>query len=299
MQRVGQRLVVGAGAARAPFSSAREAVRILVIGDRASKHQRERDEPDRRHVRAVIETCGTDRDRDRDPQLVPQALAVVLQLFDRRPHHVLDDDDPRAGGDDQALGRDQAMRDVTRVLVQQRDRRHELPEQAQRGVQIELQTALRGDAQHVRQPDSFDVVRDDREPGRVAVDAPDPRVVRVPEIREPRRALAQGELEGGHGQQLRTHPQDLQQIAGRGVDRDDAVAEAVGEERRFGLIGGRGHGCHKQISDGSRVPVQPPDHGVADRQTAATRTARASSRVSTEIVGRTRLYNDVARFAFL
>ena len=62
------------------------------------------------------------------------------------------------------------------------------------------------------------------------------RVVGVAEIREARRALAQGELERRHREQLRAHPEDLQEIARRGVDRHDAIAEAVGEERGFGLL---------------------------------------------------------------
>ena len=94
----------------------------------------------------------------------------------------------------------------------------------------------------------------------MAIDAPDARVIGVPEIRETRRALAQRELEGRHRQQLRAHPQDLQQIARRGVDRHDAIAEAVGEERRFGLVGSRGHGCHKGDLRWSRLAVQRPDH---------------------------------------
>ena len=70
----------------------------------------------------------------------------------------------------------------------------------------------------------------------MAIDAADARVIGVAEIGEPRRALAQRELERRHREQLRADPENLQQVARGGVDRDDAVAEAVGEERRFGLV---------------------------------------------------------------
>jgi hypothetical protein len=59
------------------------------------------------------------------------------------------------------------------------------------------------------------------------VDAADPRVIGMPEICQARRALAQRELERRDGQQLRADPEDLQQVAGRGIDGDDSVAEPV------------------------------------------------------------------------
>jgi hypothetical protein len=157
---------------------------------------------------------------------------------------VLDDDHPGAGRDDQPFGREQAVGDVARILVQQRDRRHQLAKQAQRRVQIDLETALGGDAQHVGEPDALDVVGDNRQARRVPVDAAHARIVGVPEIREASRALTQRELERRYRQELRPHPEDLEQIACGRVDCDDAVAESVAEKRRFGLVGGRGHGCH-------------------------------------------------------
>ena len=79
----------------------------------------------------------------------------------------------------------------------------------------------------------------------MAIDAPDTRVVGVPEVREPGRALAQRELERRHGQQLRSQAEDLQQIAARSVDGDHAVAEAIGEERRLGALGRSGDAGHR------------------------------------------------------
>jgi hypothetical protein len=49
----------------------------------------------------------------------------------------------------------------------------------------------------------------------------------VTEVRETRGALAQRELERRDTQELRTDLQDLEEIAGRGVDGDDAIAQTV------------------------------------------------------------------------
>ena len=50
---------------------------------------------------------------------------------------MLDEHDVGAGRHDHALGGDRAVRDVGRVFVQQRHRRHELAQQAERGVDVE------------------------------------------------------------------------------------------------------------------------------------------------------------------
>ncbi len=62
----------------------------------------------------------------------------------------------------ETLGRDQPVRDFARVLVQQGHRRHELTNQAERRVDVELQVPLVRDTQDVRQPRALDVVGDDR-----------------------------------------------------------------------------------------------------------------------------------------
>ena len=87
----------------------------------------------------MIEPGDAGARRHRDPQVVPQPLARELQLLHRRSEHVLDDDEAGARRDDQPLGRDEAVRDVACILVQQRDRGHELAQQAQRRVEIERQ----------------------------------------------------------------------------------------------------------------------------------------------------------------
>ena len=133
--------------------------------ERPAEDERERDEPDAGDVGAMIEARQPGARRHRDAELLPQPIAAELQLLDGGAEHVLDDDQARVRRDDQPFGRDQAVRDVARVLVQQRDRRHELANQAERRVDVELQVALVRDAQDVGQPRAFDVIRHDREPG--------------------------------------------------------------------------------------------------------------------------------------
>ena len=122
----------------------------------------------------------------------------------------------------------------------------------------------------------------------MAVDAADARVVGVAEIREPRRALAQRELERGHREQLRADAEDLQQVARRGVDRDDAVAETVGEERRFGLLAVADRGVMaRRSSDGPQGVVQRRGPRRADRaRSPATLTAMRQFTRSDNEIGR-------------
>ena len=174
---------------RCGYSSARE---------RPPEDQRQRHEPHAGHVGAMIEARQPGARRHRDAELLPEPIAAELQLLDRGAEHVLDDHEPRVRGDDQPLGRDQAVRDVARVLVQHGDRRHELADQAQRGVDVELQLLLLRDAQDVGEPRAFEMIRHDRQRGRRrhrAIDAAHARVVGVAEIRQPRGALAQREFE--------------------------------------------------------------------------------------------------------
>ena len=194
----------------------------------------------------MIEARQPGARRHRDPELLPQPLAAELQLLDRRGDDVLDDHQPRVRRHDQPLGRDQAVRDVARVLVQQRDGRHQLANQAERGVDVELQAALLRDAQDVGEPRALDVIGDDREPRRRhlhAIDAAHARVIGMAEVRQPRGALAQRELERRHRRQRRPDAKDLQQLAGRAVGRDDAVADAVAEQRRLRTVVGHGEWC--------------------------------------------------------
>jgi hypothetical protein len=53
------------------------------------------------------------------------------------------------------------------------------------------------------------------------------------EICEPRGSFAEGELERWHRRQRRTDPKYLQQLAGGAVGSNNALTEAVGEQRGF------------------------------------------------------------------
>ncbi len=94
---------------------------------------------------------------------MPQPLAPVLHLFDCRAAHVFRDDQTSVRRDHEALGADQAVGRVACVLVQEHQRRYELPDQAQRGIDIELQPAVLGDAQDLGQARAFDAVRHQRQ----------------------------------------------------------------------------------------------------------------------------------------
>jgi hypothetical protein len=152
---------------------------------------------------------------------------------------VFDDDEAGVGSDDQAFGRDQPVRDVARVFMKHGNGRHQLANQAQRGVDIQLQLLLLRNPQNVRQPRAFKMIRDDRERRggcHRAVHAADARVICVPEVRQAGGSLAKRELERGDGGQRRPQPQNLQELAGRAVSRDDAFTKTVGKKRRFRAI---------------------------------------------------------------
>ena len=242
-QRRRQRLFLAERRALARFVQQRgNAMGELVGLERTAQDQRQRDEAHPGHVRAMIEARQAGARRHGDPEILPQPIAAELQLLDRGAQHVLGDDEPRVRCHDEPLGRQQAVRDVARVLVQHRNRGHELANQAQRRVDVELQAALVRDAQDVGEPRALDVVRHNRQgrDGRhAAVDAAHARVVGVAEIRKARGALAQRELERRHGEQRRSQPENLQQLPSRAVGRDHALADTVGEERGFGVIAGR------------------------------------------------------------
>ena len=101
-------------------------MRKLFGTQRAAEDERQRDETQAGHVRAMIEPRHPGARRHRDPELLPQPIAAELQLIDRSGKHVLHDHQSCVRGDNQALGRDQAVSYLARVLVQQRDGGYEL-----------------------------------------------------------------------------------------------------------------------------------------------------------------------------
>ena len=157
---------------------------------------------------------------------------------------MLRDHESRVRGDDQTFRGNGAVGDITGILVEQRDRRHQLPNQAQCRVQVERQPPLRRDPQDLRQPRSLGMIRHDGEPAGLTIDAAHARVIGVPEVGQARRALPQGELERRDREQLRPQAENLQQVPRGAVDRDHASTETVGEKRRLGTLHGGGHPVH-------------------------------------------------------
>ena len=247
-ERLRQRLLLAKRGALTRFVEERwQVVREFRRMERPAQHERERDEAHAGDVRAMIEARQARARRHRDPEFLPEPVAAELQLLDRGRQHVLDDHQARVRRHHQPLGRNQAVRDLARVLVQQRDRRNELSNQAERGVDVELQIPLVGHAQDIGKPRAFDVIRHDREPGAGhlhAIDAPHARVVGVTEVGQARRTLAQRELERRHRRQRGPDAENLQQFACRAIGGDDAFAEAIAEKRSFGPFVWERYGCH-------------------------------------------------------
>ena len=117
-------------------------MRVLVGAQRSTENEGKRHETDGGDVRTMIESRCAGARRQRDAQVLPQTLAVVLQLLDGGAQHVLRNHQPRVGRDDQTFGRQQAVRDVTGIFVKERNRRHELTNQAERRAQIEVESPL-------------------------------------------------------------------------------------------------------------------------------------------------------------
>ena len=86
---------------------------------------------------------------------------------------MLRDDDARVRRDDDALGRERAVRGPGRSVVQRRDRGNELPHETQRGVDVEIEPVALGHGEHVRQPRASRMLGHERE-RRAAVETIDP-----------------------------------------------------------------------------------------------------------------------------
>jgi hypothetical protein len=123
----------------------------------------------------------------------------------------------------------------------------ELANQTQRGVDIELQTALAHDTQNVGEPRAFSVIGNNcesRDRHLYAINPAHSCVVRVSEVGEPRGAFAQRKLERGDGRQGRADAKRLKRLTCRRVCHNDAFAETVAEQRRLGPLAGKGHNVH-------------------------------------------------------
>ena len=206
---------------------------ILVLAQRPADDQRQCHRAELGNVGAAIEQCRRVR-RQGDAEVLPVALRRETQLLERGAEHVLGDDDARVAGDEDALRRQRAVAGAP-LLVQRGDGGGDLPDDAERGIDLDGNQALVGDGQHLRQADALDVVRGQRQaqrrPGHVH-DAAGARERVVVEAREPGQALAQRGFERRVRRELAVEKQDAERLVPR-ADDAPALAETVLEDDRW------------------------------------------------------------------
>ena len=143
------------------------------------------------------------------------------------------------------------MGNVARVLMQDSHGRHELTDDAERGVRVDVDGVLFRCSQYLGQTSTRSVFRDDAEHGPAfeTVDPPYARVGAVTEVGKAIDPFAERELECGNCNELRRQAQDAELVAPF-FSEANADAETIGEIRR-GWRGRRGvRGFH-----GSRVSL--------------------------------------------
>ena len=107
------------------------------------------------------------------------------------------------------------MGNVSRVLMQHGHRGHELTDDAERGVRVDVDGVLFRGRQHLRQPSTCRVLRDDAEYGSAfeTIDAPYARVGAVTEVGKAIDPFAERELECGNCNELRRQAKDAELVA--------------------------------------------------------------------------------------
>ncbi len=182
----------------------------------------------------MIELRRAGRPRQGHAQVLPVALDREPQLLERRPKHVLDEHDVGAGRHDHAFGGDGAVADVGRVFVQQRHRRHELAQQAERGVDVERDVVLLREFEEPGEPHAGRRVGDQRQRRSgilQPLDGPHVRVTGVAEGRQPADAFAQRELERWNRGQLAAEAEHLHGFVAAAIDDETAFTEAILERQ--------------------------------------------------------------------
>ena len=130
----------------------RRQIAQVVVAERTAEHERQGDDADLHDVGAMVQARGPRAGRHGHAQVLPQTLAAVRERLDGRAEDVLDQHHACVGRHQDALGRQRAVADVARVLMQHRHGRHDLAQQTQGGVDVEVEVEGVRDLENPRQP---------------------------------------------------------------------------------------------------------------------------------------------------
>ena len=223
-----------------PTPRAPAAHRRSSSAERPAEHERQRHHAELHDVGAVVEPRDAGARRHRHAQVLPQPLAAVAELLDRRAEHVLDDHDARAGVMTMRSGASAPCETSRAFWWSIAIAGHELADEAQRGVDVQIETRRarppRGCATAAR-PAGLSETRPSVVPPSSAVDAADARVVGVAEVGQPADPLAEHELEGLRADAARVSMRrNLEGLAAPSGRRGGADSEPVGELGEAGLF---------------------------------------------------------------
>ena len=169
---------------------------------------------------------------------------------------------------------------------------HELADDAERGVGVDVDRVLFGGRQHLGQAGTGRVLRHDAEHGPAfeTIDSADASVRAVTEVGEAIDPFAERELERGDRDEFRGQAENAELVAGF-FGEADADAETIGEIRR----GWRGRRGRRGFHEGPRARAQNGCPAIARTTASAHRgncrtTSRANrpslrSRIGTNITG--------------
>ena len=235
----------------------RRQIAKVVVAERPSEDQGKRDHANLHDVGAMVQARGACPRRDGDAQVLPQPLPAVGKRLDGCAEHVLDEHDARVGRHQDAFRGQRAVADVARVLVKHRDGGDNLSQQAQRGVDVQVEIEGVRDLENSRQPRALDRVADQRERGAVVepIYTADARIVGVTEVGKSTDPFAEGEIKARRGDQRVLQPQRLDELGARRFAR--ALAEPIGETGSRGAVRQHlccGCGCHFRWSGAVSVP---------------------------------------------
>src|SRR5712692_4923108 len=199
--------------------------------ERPAEDQGQCDDADLEHVGALVESCQPCRTRERHAQFLPIPFMRESKLLKRGAQHVLENDEASGLRDDDALGADSAVSDISRILVQRCHRGQELAKEAQRCVYVERKTLQLGYRQKISQPDPGRVIGHQREGRRSSIahsiDAQYTSEILLLEGSQAAQALAQREFKRGNRRQLVAQAQYFQRCGARWIDNATPLAETI------------------------------------------------------------------------